>query len=326
MLSNLEPDILRNSLNTTYFDQYKGVIVPLVTPLTETDTLDVGGLERLLDHVLEENISGIFILGTTGEFCHLSMRLKEELIQKVCSLVDGRTKILVGIADTSIVDSVALAHKAAAAGADAVVATPPYYFAASQAELLHYFNLLMKQLTLPLFLYNMPVHTKTTLEPATVRAVAAGHEMVIGLKDSSANMNYLRGVQYQMRGQDFPVFCGPEEITADAVLFGGAGGVNGGANMFPKLYVAQYMAAVNRDFVALELFRNKVLEISSLLYSVGQYGSSTYLQGLKGALAVLGLCDDYLAPPFTRLDSDQKKEIAHRLERLDMESFTMAHL
>lgn len=308
------------------FNAYKGIIPPLVTPLKDTDTLDVAGLEKLVEHVLTADISGIFILGTTGEFCNVSLKCREELIQRVCKAVNGRTKVLVGVADTSITESVNLAKKAADAGADSVVATPPYYYAASQPELIHYFTTLAKSLPLPLFLYNMPVHTKTVIEPATVKHVTEACDNVIGLKDSSANMNYMRSVQYQMKDHDFPIFCGPEEITADVVLLGGAGGVNGGANMFPGLYVAQYQASVTKDFEKLEIYRNKVLEISSLLYSVGKYGSSSYLQGLRCALSVLGLCDDYLPAPFQRLDKDGRKLIEERLEKLEMDAFTKKYL
>ncbi|WP_258104703.1 dihydrodipicolinate synthase family protein [Marinoscillum sp. MHG1-6] len=308
------------------FNAYKGVIPPLITPLKATDSLDVEGLEKLVEHVLVAPISGVFILGTTGEFSHISIKLREEMIERVCKLVKGRTKVLVGVADTSITESVNLAQKAAECGADSVVATPPYYFAASQPELTHYFISLAKRLPLPLFLYNMPVHTKTVIDPGTVKAVAEASDNVIGLKDSSANMNYIRSIQYQMRGKDFPIFCGPEEITADAVLLGGAGGVNGGANMFPKLYSEQYEAAANKDFERLEILRNKVLEISSMIYSLGKYGSSTYLQGLKCAVSLLGICDDYLPEPFFRFDQEQRKLIAERLEKLDMTRFTEQYL
>lgn len=308
------------------FDKYKGIIAPMVTPLKDTDTLDLAGLEKLIEHILTANISGLFILGTTGEFCNISVKLREELIARVCQQVNGRTKVLVGVADTSVTESVNLATRASDAGADAVVATPPYYYAASQPELVHYFTSLADRLPLPLFLYNMPVHTKTVIEPATVKMVADKSGNVVGLKDSSANMNYMRSVQYQMKDYDFPLFCGPEEITADVVLFGGAGGVNGGANMFPKLYVAQYEACMRRDFESLERYRDKVQEISSLIYSVGKYGSSSYLQGLRCALSVLGICDDYLAEPFQRLDKDGRRLIERRLEELDMDGFSKNHL
>lgn len=308
-------------MNGANFNKYKGLIPPIVTPLKSTDELDQEGLERLLEHILKVNVSGIFILGTTGEASHLSIRLRQELIEQTAKIINGRTKLLVGVSDTSMVESLNLAQFAADAGADSVVATPPYYYATSQEELKYYFDSLAAKLPLPLFLYNMPVHTKTVIEPGTVQAVAENAANVVGLKDSSANMHYIRSVQFLMKDADFPIFCGPEEITADAILLGGAGGVNGGANMFPELYMAQYQAAMDRDFDRLEPIRNKVLEISQAIYTIGAYGSSSYLQGLKCALSVLGLCDDYLPEPFQRLDSSRRKMIGERIEKLNVEAF-----
>ena len=308
------------------FKAYQGIIPPMVTPLKDTDTLDIAGIDRLIDHMLNADITGIFILGTTGEFAHISMKLREQLIQRVCTQVNGRAKVLVGISDTSVTQSQLLAQKAADHGADALVATPPYYYMQSQSEVAHHFVSLADRVPLPLFLYNMPVHTKVQVEPATVKQIFETSKNIIGLKDSSANMSYLRAVQFLMKDQDFPIFIGPEEMTADGVLLGAAGGVNGGANMFPKLYVAQYETSINRDFDRLEIIRDKVLEISSLIYPVGKYGASSYLQGLKSALSVLGLCDDYLPEPFQRLDLEGRKRIEMNLEKLEMAEFNRKYL
>jgi dihydrodipicolinate synthase/N-acetylneuraminate lyase len=223
-----------------YADRIKrlrGVITPLVTPLKDMDELDVGGLERLVEHVLGGGVSGIFVLGTTGEFSGLSYRLRAELIERVCRQVSDRVPVLVGITDTSITESINLAEKAAGYGAMAVVAAPPYYFPTGQPELIEYFGKLVSRVSLPVFLYNMPLHTKTIMEPATVKAIAADGK-VAGLKDSSANMAYFRLLQYIMRDHpNFKLFVGPEEILADAVILGADGGVNGGSNLFPRLYV-----------------------------------------------------------------------------------------
>ena len=78
----------------------KGIIVPMVTPLLDRDTLDAAGLERLIEHILAGGVHGLFILGTTGEAPSLSYRLRYELIQRVCEQVKGRVPVLVGISGT----------------------------------------------------------------------------------------------------------------------------------------------------------------------------------------------------------------------------------
>src|SRR5580693_3531585 len=104
-----------------------GIVPPMVTPLRGRDELDVGGLEKLLEHILAGGVSGLFILGTTGEGPSLSYRLRRELIDRVRRQVNHRVPILVGITDTAFVESVNVARCAADSGADAVVAAPPYY-------------------------------------------------------------------------------------------------------------------------------------------------------------------------------------------------------
>ena len=110
----------------------------MVTPLRGRDELDLPGLERLIEHILKGGVSGLFILGTTGEGPSLSYQLRRELIQRTCRQVQGRVPVLVGITDTAFVESLDLARQAAAAGAAALVHAPPYYLPEGQPELHEY--------------------------------------------------------------------------------------------------------------------------------------------------------------------------------------------
>lgn len=293
-----------------------GIVPPLVTPLLDNDTLDVEGLERLINRVIDGGVHGLFILGTTGEFASLSYKLREELIKLTVTFVDGRVPVLVGISDSAFTESLNLANKAAHYGADAVVITPPYYFEASQPELLEYLTRIMKHMPLPLFIYNMPVHTKVTFAPETVR-LAADIPGIIGMKDSSANLSYFNRINYLLKDRpDFTFMVGPEELTSQFVLMGGHGGVNGGANMFPKLYVDLFNASVEKDFDKILPLQEKVMHISSAIYNVGKYGSS-YLKGLKCALSVLGVCSDFMAEPFHKFNTPERNEIIKALEAIN---------
>jgi len=293
-----------------------GIIPPLVTPLLDNDTLDLEGLECLIEHVIDGGVKGVFILGTTGEFASLSHNLRKELIERTCQLVKGRVPVFVGITDSAFNESLNLAKVAADCGADAVVLSPPYYYASGQPELLEYLKRIMEQMPLPLFLYNMPVHTKVVFAPATVKA-AAEIPGIVGMKDSSANLAYLKQVQYALKDRpDFTFLVGPEEFMSEFVLTGGHGGVNGGANMFPKLYVNLYNASVSHDFKKITVLQQKVMQISSSIYNVGHYGSS-YLKGLKCALSVMGFCSDFMAEPFRRYKQPERDKIEQFLEDLN---------
>ncbi|MDI5949925.1 dihydrodipicolinate synthase family protein [Flavobacterium yafengii] len=296
---------------------FSGIIPPMVTPLLSDNlTLDVKGVQHLVEHLISGGVHGIFILGTTGESTSLSYKTREQLIIESCKAVKGRVPVFVGITDTSIEESIHLALIAERAGAAAVVAAPPYYYGLGQEELYKYYWSLADQLTLPLFLYNMPSHTKINIDAKTVVRLSE-HPNIIGLKDSSANAVYFQSLCYLLK-TNFSLLVGPEEITAETVLMGGNGGVNGGANLFPKLYVALYNAAVAKDFARMEELQNLVMEISTKIYTVGSYGSS-YLKGLKGALSALGIINGNIAPPFTTFDEKEMTKVISNIKEIEAE-------
>jgi len=294
----------------------RGIIVPMVTPLLDNGSLDAAGLERLVEHILAGGVQGLFVLGTTGEGPQLPYALRQELLRQTCRLVAGRVPVLAGITDTVLAESLRLAAAAADAGAAAVVAAPPYYFSADQPELIRYYQLLADGSPLPLFLYNMPAHTKVSIEAETVKALA-GHPRVLGLKDSSGSMiNFEILVRTMQHRPDFSLLVGPEELTAATVLMGGHGGVNGGANLFPALYVALYQAAAARDLERVASLHGQVMEISARLYDIGS-SPTRILKGLKAALALKGLCHDALAEPHQPFRGREKQQVQAFLQEFE---------
>ena len=292
--------------------QFRGIIPPMVTPLKEWDTLDQDGMVRLIDHILSGGVHGLFLLGTTGEAPSWSHRLRKEIIQRALDQIKERIPVLVGITDTSFDESINLAEYAAEKGASAVVLAPPYYFPAGQLELLEYLEHLVPRLPLPLFLYNMPTHTKLFFEPETVKA-ASEIPGVIGLKDSSANMVYFHQLQQIFKDQnDFRLFIGPEELLGETLVLGGHGGVCGGGNLIPELYVELYEKSIEGDFKKMGILHERIMQISTTIYSVGKYKSS-YLKGLKCSLALMGICDDFMTEPFHRFRVSERNVIRQYL-------------
>ena len=296
---------------------WRGIIPPMVTPLVGRDELDAAGLERLIEHILAGGVHGLFVLGSTGEAPSLSYRLRRELVERVCKQVADRVPVLVGITDTAFVESVNLTVHAQKAGASAVVLASPYYFPAGQPELLEYIQHLAPALPLPLFLYNMPIYTKLFFEPETVRQ-AAELPNVVGLKDSSGNMNYFHRLQTLFADRpEFPLFVGPEELLVESVLLGGHGGVCGGANLCPRLYVDAYEAARSGNLALARERHARIMAISDSVYRVGHH-SSSYLKGLKCALSLQGLCNDFMAEPFHHFREPERERVRQALAALGL--------
>ena len=299
-------------------NQYYGIIPPMVTPLEDWDKLDYHGIEKLINHILKGGVHGLFVLGTTGEAPSLSHQLRKEVIKRTLDQVGTKVPVLVGITDTSFIETINIAEFAAEAGASAVVLAPPYYFPAGQFELIEYIEHLEQRLPLPLFLYNMPTHTKMIFEPETVKK-ASELPGVIGLKDSSGNMVYFHQLQQLFKDQDdFKLFVGLEELLGETLVLGGHGGVCGGANLIPELYVSMYETSKGGDLKKMGELHERIMQVSSSIYSVGKYKSS-YLKGLKCALSIMDLCNDFMAEPFHKFRETEREIIRQHLIELGLQ-------
>jgi len=295
-----------------------GIVPPLITPMRGRDELDLPGLERLVEHVLAGGASGLFVLGTTGEGPSLSYRLRRELVERVCRQVRQRVPVLVGITDTAFVEALNLARFAADAGAQAVVAAPPYYLPGGQPELREYLGHLVPELPLPLLLYNMPALTKVPFDLETVR-YAMDEPRIVGLKDSSGDMRYFRGAAELLKHRpDWSLLIGPEERLMEAVLAGGHGGVSGGANLFPALYVGLFRACRAGDEAGARARHDQVIRVGDALYRIGRHPSAI-IKGIKCALSCLGVCDDFMAEPFHRFRAGERALVEQRLTVLRAE-------
>ena len=293
-----------------------GLIPPMVTPLDAKRRLDTTGTKNMVNHLLKGGVDGIFLLGTTGEGPHLSYAIREELVKTVCGLVKGRVPVLVGITETDMDDAVAFAARCKAYGASAVVAAPPYYFKLTQAECVAWFTEMADRLPLPLVIYDMPAHTDTVIEPATIAKLAA-HLNIIAMKDSSsviALFNKFR-VALEPFAEKFSLFMGPDEAMGEAVLMGADGGVCTGANLWPAQFKAMYLAAKAGEIENVRWLQRFTTMSSYLLYGLGQ-GQIGFLKGVKCALAEMGLIQNVLASPFSPFTGRERAKVKAALKLL----------
>lgn len=305
-------------MKQTYkISQLRGIVPPLATPLLSQHQLDEKGISRLVQHVVGGGVHGLFVLGTTGEALSLSTGMRKDLLQQVAEEVSGRVPLLVGITDTSLNEAVQFAVLAQQAHAAAVVAAPPFYFPTSQYALYHYFKTLAEEAPLPLFIYNIPSHTKVAFEEDTLLRLL-DLPNIAGYKDSTGDMMMFHQLQLRLMDKPDKVYLvGPEELLAESVLFGGHGGINGGANIFPQLYVQLYEAAANREVTKMMQLHQKVITLSMAVYGKGGKGKSV-IQGIKAALATMDICQDTVAAPLHVLTTEEKREIADFISQFDI--------
>ncbi len=296
--------------------KFSGLIPPMVTPLNAKRGLDKAGVKNMVKHLLDGGVDGIFLLGTTGEGPHIAYAVRRELVKETCRLVKGRVPVLVGITETDMEDALAFAKDCKAFGAAGVVAAPPYYFKLTQAECVAWFTEMADRLPLPLVIYDMPAHTDTTLEPATVAKLAA-HPNIVALKDSSsviALFNKFR-VALEPFAERFSLFMGPDEAMGEAMLLGADGGVCTGANLWPREFKAMYLAAKAGDVDKVRKLQRFATMSSYLLYGLGQ-GQGGFLKGVKAALSEMGLIQNVLAAPFEPFEGKTLAKVRAAIRQL----------
>ncbi len=291
----------------------KGIIPPMITPLKSNDELDNAGVERLIEHIIGGGVHGLFLLGTNGEGPSLSYHLKKEFVKLSCEIVGGRIPVLVGITDSSFSGAMDMAEYSKSVGADSVVVAPPFYFPATETEMINYVEKLAAATPLPFVLYNMPMHTKINL---TIPTILCARELgCIGVKDSSGDMaNLYMLIDAFKEDPEFAVFAGTELYLPDAVMGGAHGAVAGGANVFPKLFVELFHASLVHDHDKITSLRNQIIWLCNTLYVVSPSAARITIS-FKTALSIMGICSDEMALPLRKLEgADREKIAAYLLE------------
>lgn len=293
----------------------QGIIPPMPTPLASDDQLDVAGVERLVEHLVGGGVHGVFALGSTGEGPSLSGTLQRELIDVVCREVAGRTLVLIGVSHPCPAESLALARHAAEAGADAAVVAPPFYFPLEQDEIESFAREFALASPLPVMLYNIPQLTKHAITPETIRRLLE-IEKIVSFKDSSGDLDYFASVANVMRERpEMTALVGAESLMTRAMQLGGVGAVCGGGNLFPRLLVRLYETA-------LAARENEVQQLEDIVNTLGPVfrveGApiGSVFKGIKTALAVLGICDDRMAPPLGQAIPQERTRVETILKQV----------
>ncbi len=293
--------------------RFTGIIPPVVTPLVKIDQLDIEAVDRIVEHLIGGGVNGLFVLGTTGEGPSLTYQIRYEMVERACDAAAKRVPVLVGVTDSSLVESIHLAEHAATSGAAAIVAAAPYYFPTNQQGLKDWFRQLASASPLPLMLYNMPGCVGIHLDLETVVELSE-HPNIVGVKDSSGDLQYFRSLCQQFSGNpDFAVFMGPEELLPEAVAAGADGGVCGGGNLLPHVYVELFEAAIRDDAAEISRLRNVVVEVFRHIYK-DPAGQMNLIPALKLALQHCGLCASCVAPPLPAVTAEHERQLLDGLQ------------
>ena len=288
----------------------QGVIVPLVTPLTQTREIDAESLRKTCRRLIDTGVAALFPLGSTGEFSSLTDSEKRLVLETVVDATAGDVPIVAGATETSTKRVVEACKVAADIGANAVAIAPPYYFKLDDSEMLRAFYLDVAEATqLPIIIYDNPGCTKVHILAPLVFELAQ-HDAFAGIKDSSRDfVNFMKVVRRFHDDPEFSVFLGDERIADAGVIMGANGFVPSMGNLLPEEIVSLYNAASSRDLRQARRIQERILAVTEI-YWAGEFT----VAGLKYAMSLLNMCEEWVARPALELNDDQKVKVRAILE------------
>ncbi|ARQ69081.1 dihydrodipicolinate synthase family protein [Streptomyces marincola] len=269
-----------------------GVIPPVCTPMTPDGDVDTHSLLRLVDHLTGAGVSGLFLLGSTSEVAFLTDRGRRTVVETVTAHLDGSVPVLAGAIDMTTPRVLDHARTALAGGADAVVATVPFYTRTHPAEIERHFRLLRERTGAPVLAYDLPDAVQTKLDPDLVLALAADG-VLAGIKDSSGDQAALREI-ITAGISGFSVLTGSELLVDTALLMGADGVVPGLGNVDPHGYVRLTRLCAAGDWERARSEQERLLALFPMVDvgSAERMGrGSASIGAFKAALRLRGVID-----------------------------------
>ena len=289
-------------------------LTPAVTPLNKKGGIDLASCEKLYAHLIRNQVDGILIFGSIGEFFAFTPEQKKELIRLAVRVVDKKVPLIVGTASMNSDEVVMLSRFALEEGADAVMIVSPFYFPFTQDSLFEYYDALAKAIPGSIYLYNFPDRTGDDLSPALVKKLALAHENIIGIKDTVGGMDHTRELIKTVKPvrPDFQIYSGFDDNFLHNILSGGNGCVAGLSNLYPEITHALTVAAKAGDFEKASALQQTVDGLMSV-YSVG----APFVPFLKEALVQKGIIDcGKCTFPMPEVTDEQKAQITALLAKV----------
>jgi 4-hydroxy-tetrahydrodipicolinate synthase len=274
--------------------KYTGIIVPAITPLTEKLQLDEVAVEKIFASFYQYDISP-FILGTTGESASLHLQLKKDYVLAAEKNKKMSSLLYAGIGSNVLAESIEFAAYCCLHAVDVVVATLPSYYALTEKQMLHYFNTLADNISLPLFIYNIPATTYMSI-PLLVIDELSRHKNIVGIKDSEKSEERMNeSLKLWKDRNDFHYILGWAAKSADALLLGADGLVPSTGNLYPEIYADMLKAFEQGDKDKLFAMQKLSDDYGALYQSNRTLGES--LLELKTLMNKKGLCEAVVMPP-----------------------------
>lgn len=281
----------------------RGIIPPIITPFTEEGKLNEPVFRKMINHLIEQGVHGIFPLGTTGEFYVFSLEEAKYVLQVAVEEAAGRVPVYAGANHITTKGTIDLVKVAEEVGADAVSVLTPMFISQTQEEIYEHYVKIAASTKLPIIIYNNKPKTNVTVEPATI-AKLAEIDNIVGVKDSTGDFtNTEEYIRLTRHIENFSVLLGRDTLIYAGLCYGATGAIASCANIAPRITADIYDKYIAGDLEgALEAqFTLAPLRIATNI--------ATFPSVIKEGLNQLGFNVGKCIEPISEMKPDQKDKL-----------------
>ncbi len=278
---------------------FQGTFTALVTPF-RSGGVDETALRQLVELQIEAGVDGVVPCGSTGESATLSHDEHRRVVEIVVAAAAGRVQVVAGTGSNNTAEAVELTRHAKQAGADGALLISPYYNKPTQEGIVAHYTEIARQTAFPLVVYNIPGRTASNILPGTMLRLAET-EHIVAVKEACGDIVQISET-IALCGPDFSVVSGDDALALAMIAVGGQGVISTTSNVAPRDMVELVRSAREGDLERARSIHQKLLPLFDVLFC------ETNPIPVKAAVSMMGLCDDEIRLPMTRL-TDPNREL-----------------
>lgn len=290
-----------------------GVVVPIVTPLTEDDKIDIASLERLVDYCIEGGLQCLYPCGTTGEMMYLTVTERKMIAETVVKHTAGRVPVFIHVGAWNLADTLELAKHAVEIGADGIGVVTPSFYAISDGGLVDYYKAVASSVPeeFPVYMYGIKQNAINDLNKDVCQQVADACKNVIGVKYSFPDMTRLQELMTVQNG-NFDVLVGPDHLFEAVCAVGGKGVVSGNAMCVREHYAALWEAIQKKDYELATKIQRRTNLLNVAMCAVNNIAAYKVILKKEGILSTTKM-----RRPMENLTEEQEKSMLKKLDEYD---------
>lgn len=290
-----------------------GTVVPIITPLTNEDTIDEESLKKLVDHVIDGGLQCLYPCGTTGEMMYLTVEERKQVAEITVSHTSKRVPVFVHVGAWNLKDTIELARHAEKIGADGIGVVTPAFYKLSDQGLIDFYIEVAKSVSkdFPVYMYAIPQNAVNDVNASVCEAVAKQCPNVLGIKYSFPDFTKLQ--QFMMvKEQQFSVLVGPDHLFEAVCAVGGDGVVSGNAMIVREHYAAIWDAIQKKDFDLATKYQRRTNILNATMCEINNIAAYKVILKAEGIINTTKM-----RRPMENLTPDQEKKLLEEMQRLN---------